>query len=115
MHVLTLKEEGCLVGNQVTGEILRRVHQAGDDCAAQIGTLEEVEKRGVTTQLGFDLDGSLHHGKGLVRFLFRLGTEALDGLEGLVLAAVTDEPPGRLGAEEDENQERGLYGIKWTS
>lgn len=60
---LTFEEESCLVGNQVTGEVLRRVHQVGDDRSPQIGALHKVEEGRGAAHLSFDLHGSLHHGK----------------------------------------------------
>lgn len=107
-ELLTLKEESCLVGNQVTSKVLRRVHQAGDNCSPQIGTLNKVEEGRGTALLHFDLNGSLHHGKCLVGMLCGFTTEALDGAKGLLFASVTDKPPRRFGGEEDEDQEGGL-------
>jgi hypothetical protein len=40
---LTLEEECGLVGDEVTGEVLRGVHQASDGCAPQVRTLEQVK------------------------------------------------------------------------
>jgi hypothetical protein len=105
---LTLEEECGLVGNQVTGKILRCVHQAGDDCAAEIGTLEKIEEGGGSAHLGFDLDGTLHHGEGLLGLVWVLVAETFDGAESFRLASAADEPPGRFGGEEDEDQEGGL-------
>jgi hypothetical protein len=75
---LTLKEESCLVGNQITGKVLRRVHQAGDDSSPQIGAFEKVEEGRGSTHLRLDLNGSLDHGKFLLSILFRFAAEALD-------------------------------------
>jgi hypothetical protein len=118
---LTLEEECGLVGNQVTGEILRCVHQAGDDCAAEISAFEKIEEGRGSTHLGFNLDGTLHHGEGLLGLVRVFVAEALNGTKGFCLASAADEPPGRFGGEEDQNQERGLdksvWGLfgKWAS
>ena len=42
VHSCALEEERGLVGDEVSGEILRCVDQAGDDRAAEIGALPEV-------------------------------------------------------------------------
>lgn len=44
IHSGTLEKEGGLVGNQVTGKVLRCVDQAGDNCSSEIGALPEVEE-----------------------------------------------------------------------
>jgi hypothetical protein len=67
-----------LVGNQVAGEVLRGVHQAGDDCSAQIGSLEEVEESWSTAHLGFNLYCSLYHGQGLLGVFAGIGSETLN-------------------------------------
>lgn len=61
--VLTLEEESCLVGNQVTSKVLRRVNQAGNNCPSQVSALEKIKKCGSTAHLFLDLNGTLHHGK----------------------------------------------------
>lgn len=109
--LLTLEEKGCLVGDQVTGEVLRRIHQTGDDCAAQICAFEKVEEGGGTAVLSFDLDGSLDHCEGLLDSVWVFAAKALDGLESFGLAAAADEPPGGLGGEKYENKKRGLEGL----
>lgn len=106
---LTLEEECRLIGNQVTGEILRGVHQTGDDCAAEVSALEQIEESRCSAHLGFDLNGSLNHGEGLLGLLLVFAAEALDGAKGFGFAAVANEPPGRLGSEENENQEGRLH------
>lgn len=111
--VLTFEEEGGLVGNQVTGKILRRVHQADDSRSPQIGSLDKVEKGRGTTHLLLNFNSSLHHGQCLLRMLSRFVTEALDGAEGLVFAAATDQPPRGFGREENENQERSLQRVSF--
>ena len=62
-ELLTLEEVSRLVGNQVTGKVLRRVDQAGDDGSSYIGALEKVEESWGTAHLSFDLNGSFYHGK----------------------------------------------------
>ena len=42
VHSGALEEEGGLVGDEVSGEVLRCVDQAGDDRAAEICALPEV-------------------------------------------------------------------------
>lgn len=106
--LLTLKEEGCLVGNQVAGKVLRRVHQAGDDCSSPISAPEKVEEGRRAAQVSLNLNRSLNHGKMLLGIVLAFVAEALDGLEGLFLASATHEPPRRLGSEEDEDEKRSL-------
>lgn len=105
MWLLTLEEECRLVGDQITGEILRCVHQTGDDGATQIGALQQIEEGRRPAHLRFDLDGSLDHGEGLLGLLSILAAEALDGAKRFCFAAAADEPPGRLGGEENEDEE----------
>lgn len=62
-EVLTLEEESGLVGNEVTGEILRGVHQTGDSRAPEISAFEQVKQSRNTAQLGLDLDRTLDHGE----------------------------------------------------
>lgn len=97
-----------MIGNQITGEILRGVHEAGDEGSSEIGPAEEVEEGGRTAELGLNLDGSLNHGNLAGGGLGGLCAETADGLEGLLLATVADEPPGGLGGEEDEDDEGSL-------
>ena len=59
------EEEGGLVGNQVTGKVLRGVYQASDDCSSEIGALDEVHQGRVATKLLLDFDRSLNHSQGL--------------------------------------------------
>lgn len=61
--MLTLEEECGLVRDEVTGEVLRGVHQASDGCAPKICSLEQVKQAGSTAQLGLDLDCALDHGE----------------------------------------------------
>lgn len=51
---------------------------------------------------------SLDHGVRLLDLVWVFAAEALDGLEGLFLAAAANEPPGGLGGEKDEDKKRGL-------
>lgn len=104
---LTLEEESCLVSNQVTRKVLRCVDQAGDDGSSQVSSLEQVKKGRRSSHLSLDLDGSLHHGQGLLGCLIFV-TETLDGAESILLAPAADEPPWRLGGQETEDQEGGL-------
>ena len=108
VHACALKEKCCLVGNQISGEVLRCVDQASDGCTAEIGALPQVEERWVTANVCFDLDGTLHHGKGFVGAVFSVVAEALDGSQGFLFAAATDEPPWRFGSEEKEDEKWNL-------
>ena len=63
MAILTLKEERGLVGDEITGEVLRGVHQTRDGCAPEVGTLEQVKQARSATQLGLNLDCALDHGE----------------------------------------------------
>lgn len=107
--LLTLEEECCLVGNQITREILGCVHQADDNRSPQVGTLEKVKESGSTTLEQFDLDGPLHHCKRLLSMLFIFGTEAFNRMKGLLLAPLANKPPRRFGAKEYENEEGRLH------
>lgn len=107
-EVLTLEEISCLVCDQITSEILRRIYQTGDDCSPQISSLEKVEDGRATAHLSFDLNGSLHHSKGLLRMFCVRATEALDGAKSLGFAPATNQPPRRFGGEEKKDQQRGL-------
>jgi hypothetical protein len=60
---LTLEEECGLVGDEVTGEVLRGVHQTSDGCAPKICALEQVKQGRSAAQLSLDLDGALNHGE----------------------------------------------------
>ena len=107
MKKLTFKEESCLVGNQVASKILRRIHQAGDNCPSQIGSLDKIEESRPTTQLFFNSDRSLNHSEcpGGVFFLL---SKTPKGAESFFLAPSADQPPRRLGGEEDDDQKGGL-------
>jgi hypothetical protein len=105
---LTLEKEGCLVGNQVTSQVLGCVHQTGDESSPQIGTLHQVEEGRFTPHLALDLDSPLNHSHGLFSLRRVLIAEALDRSKSLVPAATTNEPPWGFGAEEDKDQEGRL-------
>ena len=105
---LTLKEECCLIGNQITSKVLRRIHQTGDRCPTQISALKQIKKSGGSTHLRLDLDCALHHGQGLLGRLGRSITQTLDTTQGLCLAASANEPPWRFGSQEEQNHERSL-------
>lgn len=110
MLELTLEEECSLVGDQVTGEVLRCVHQASDDCPAEIGALEEIEEGWGSALLGLDLDSTFNHGERLLRLLGVFATQSLDGAESFRFAAAAEQPPGGFGGQEDQNQEGSLDG-----
>ena len=59
----TLEEECGLVGDEVTGEVLRGVHQTSDSCAPEVGALEQVKQARSAAQLGLYLDCTLNHGE----------------------------------------------------
>ena len=61
--ILTLEEECGLVRNEVTGKVLRGVHQASDGRAPKICALEQVKQARSSAQLGLDLDCALDHGE----------------------------------------------------
>jgi hypothetical protein len=102
-EALTLKEESGLVGNEVAGQILRSVHTTGDERSPEVGTLEQIKKGRFTTHLTFDYDSSLYHSKCLFSLFWVLVAETFDGLEGLVSTAITNQPPRRLGAQENKD------------
>jgi hypothetical protein len=66
VHSGAFEEEGGLVGDQVSGEVLRCVDQACDDRSAEINTLPEIQKRRATASVGFNFDGTFHHSEGFV-------------------------------------------------
>src|SRR6478736_8308530 len=97
---LTLEEECSLVGDQVTSKVLRGIDQTSNNCSSQIGTLEQVKKRRVSTKLLLNLHCTLHHGKLLLGDFLIFTSETFDGAESFVFATLSDEPPGRFGHEE---------------
>jgi len=107
-ELLTLEEEGRLISNQVTGEILRRVHEADDEGSSQVGALEEIEKGRCPAQLSFNFDGSFNHSKCILITLYGFTTQALDGAKSFLFASAANEPPRGLGSEEDDYQKWGL-------
>jgi hypothetical protein len=109
VHSGTLEEESGLVGDQVSGKVLRCVDQAGDYCAAEIGALPEVQERSGTADVRLNLDRTLDHRECLVGTLLGVVAEAFDGSQGFVFAAAADEPPRRLGGEEEEDEEGELW------
>lgn len=106
--LLTLEEVSCLIGNQITSEVLGRVHQAGDDCSPPISALEKVTQGRRATQMCLNLNGSFNHGKLLLRIILVFISKALDGPECLFLASAAHEPPRGFGREKDEDQEWSL-------
>lgn len=113
VHSCTFEEEGGLVGDQVTGKVLRCVDQAGDDRAAEISTLPEVQERSGTTNVCFNLNCTLNHRKRFIGALLGVVAEALDGSQGFFFATAADEPPWRFGGEEEENKEWDLQKLVW--
>lgn len=57
----TLEKVGGLVGNQVAGKVLRRVHQTSDDGSAPVGAFPQVQQGRLAAHLLLDLDGALDH------------------------------------------------------
>lgn len=43
--------------------------------------------------------------------LVRVTTKTLEGTKGLLFASTANQPPRRLGSEEEEDQEGGLEGV----
>jgi len=114
VHSCALEEEGGLVGDQVSGKVLRRVDQAGDDCAAKIGALPEIQERSGAADVCLDLDRALDHGECFVGALLGVVAEAFDGSQGFFFAAAADEPPWRFGGEEEEDKEGELVQLVWV-
>ena len=113
VHSGALEEEGGLVGDQVSGEVLRCVDQAGDDRAAEIGALPEVQERSGAADVCFDLDRALDHGECFVGALLGVVAEAFDGSQSFFFAAAANEPPWRFGGEEEEDEEGNLWRLVW--
>lgn len=67
--LLTLEEEGGLVGNQVARKVLSGIDEAGDGRSPQIGALEKIEVGGGAAPLSFDLNRALDHGENFTWFL----------------------------------------------
>jgi len=105
--LLTLEEEGGLVGNQVARKVLSGIDEAGDGRSPQIGALEKIEVGGGAAPLSFDLNRALDHGENFTWFLPAWTVETLDGSERLLGAAATDEPPRGLGGKEHKDDQRG--------
>jgi hypothetical protein len=100
IHSGAFEEESGLVGDQVSGEVLRCVDQACDESSAEIGAFPEVEERRATAGVGLDLDCTFHHSEGLVGVSLVVVAKAFDRTHCLLLATTTKQPPGRLGCEE---------------
>jgi hypothetical protein len=113
VHSGALEEEGGLVGDQVSGKVLRCVDQAGDDCAAEIGALPEIQERSGAANVCLDLDRTLDHRECFVGALLSVVAETLDGSQGFFFAAAADEPPWRFGGEEEEDEEGELWWSVW--
>jgi hypothetical protein len=113
VHSGTLEEEGGLVGDQVSGKVLRCVDQAGDDRAAEIGALPQVQERSGAANVGFNLDRALDHRERFVGALLGVVAEAFDRSQGFFFAAAADEPPWRFGGEEEEDEEGELWRSVW--
>jgi hypothetical protein len=108
VHSGALEEEGGLVCDQVSGKVLRSVDQAGDDCAAKIGALPEIQERSGAADVCFNLDRTLDHGECFVGALLGVVAEAFDGSQGFFFAAAADEPPWGFGGEEEEDEQGEL-------
>jgi hypothetical protein len=89
VHSCALEEKGGLVGDQVSGEVLRCVDQACDDRSAEIDTLPEIKKRRATASVGFDFDGTFHHGESFVSTNLGVVAKAFDASQCFLLATAT--------------------------
>lgn len=108
IHSSALEEEGGLVSDQVAGEILRHVNQAGNDRSAKIDAFPQLQERRISAEVCFNLNCAFHHGESFGSFGLVLGTQPADGAHCFFFAATASEPPGRLGREEDEDHQWGL-------
>lgn len=105
-HTSLLEEVDGLVGNQVTSQVLGSVNAADDEGTVEIGATEELEQARLLDSL-LEIDGTLHHGNGLVGVVDLGGTsETANRLGGFLETALSNQPPRRLGREEDEDGER---------
>jgi hypothetical protein len=105
---LTLEEEGDLVGNQITGKVLRGVNQTGDNGLSQVGALEKMEECRFSTHLGINSCGSSDHSSRHFAFLDRFLAESFDRFKSLLSAADANQPPWRFRCKEHEDQKRSL-------
>lgn len=103
---LTLEEIDSLVGNQITSQILRRIHTANDQCAVAISALPQFNKTGLLHGL-FQINGTTHHGYLILGVIVcTAAAKALDSLLCLIQPALSYEPPRRLRCQEQEDSER---------
>lgn len=65
-----LEEECRLVGNQISGEVLGAIGEAGNQCASEVGSTQQVQKCWIAAQFVLDGNGSLHHGEGPLRLFW---------------------------------------------
>lgn len=104
-----LKEVRGVRGEGIAGKILHSPHHADNLGTAPINTLEAVHVGCASRRLTFQGSGVGNHGNSVVdieiSFSIKAG-EAQETLPGLCNPALTDEPPGRLGSEEDDDYER---------
>lgn len=95
----TGEEVNCLVGNQVTSQVLREVDTSDDQGAAKVSASEEL---GVRRRLcrGLHIDDTAHHGDGLVSHRLGFAAETVDGFGCFFETTFADEPPRRFWGEE---------------
>ncbi len=64
----TFEEINSLVGNEVTSEVLGRVHTTNNECAVAVSALEKFQNTRLLLRL-LQLNSTTHHGDGLFRVL----------------------------------------------
>lgn len=90
---LTLEEINSLVGDQVTGQVLRGVHTAHDEGAVAVGALEQLQKTWLALVL-LQFNSATHHGNGFVVVLYKLlASEAAGGVGCLFVFSLPGQPP----------------------
>lgn len=93
-----------LVGDQVSGEILRCVYTADDECSPKVRSTEKLQEARSSRRL-LVFDDPSHHGHGLCRVDPRFATETLNGPRGLFVSALPDKPPRAFWREKEEDSE----------
>lgn len=102
---LTFEEVNGLIGNQVTGQILRSVDTAYDQCTVTIGSLPELNETGFLFGL-LEFDCTTHHGDCVCGVIScTCASETSDCFLCFSETTLSDEPPGRFGGDEEEDGE----------
>lgn len=102
---LTLEEVDSLVSDQVTSKVLSGVDAANDGSTVSISALEELNEAGLFDGL-LEINGTSHHGNSLLSVVdVGRTSETSNSIRSLLETTLSDEPPGRLGGEEDEDGE----------